>query len=53
MFTKLHSTTRSTLDKAIVVSIAAMLAMNAFVLAQQQQAPTVVAASVATATVKA
>jgi hypothetical protein len=34
MFSKSHSQ-RSRLDKAIVASVAAMLAMNAFVLAQQ------------------
>jgi hypothetical protein len=40
-----HLTTRSKLDKAIFASVAAMLAMNLFVLAQQlQPAPALVAA---------
>ncbi|MFC0588329.1 hypothetical protein ACFFF7_02775 [Novosphingobium aquiterrae] len=52
MFTKTFST-RSTLDKAIVVSIAAMLAMNLFVLTQQHDAPGLAAAPVAAATAQA
>ncbi|MDE2436076.1 MAG: hypothetical protein KGM49_07450 [Sphingomonadales bacterium] len=50
MFTKYLPATRSTLDKAIMISIAAMLAMNAFVLTQQHQTATLAAAPVAAAT---
>jgi hypothetical protein len=57
MFTKTLSTAsklgRSKLDKAIVLSVAAMLAMNLFVLTQQHGAPGLAAATVAAATVQA
>lgn len=52
MFTKtLSSATK--LDKAIVLSVAAMLSMNVFVLTQQHNAPGLAAAPVAAATVQA
>lgn len=45
---------RSTLDKAIFASVAAMLAMNVFVLAQQlDRAPVIAAADRAVATQQA
>lgn len=45
MFTKYLSPTATSLDKAIAASVAAMLAMNLFVLAQQfQDAPRLAAA---------
>jgi len=48
MFTKYLSATASTLDKAIAASVAAMLAMNVFVLAQQlQDAPHIAIAPLA------
>lgn len=52
MLTKTFSTA-SKLDKAIALSIAAMLTMNLFVLTQQHDAPSLAAAPAATATAQA
>lgn len=52
MFTK-YLSTASNLDKAIVLSVAAMLSMNLFVLTQQQAAPALAATPVAPATAQA
>lgn len=48
-----YLSTRSKLDKAIVVSVAAMLTMNLFVLAQQLQPVPAFAATDAVATQQA
>ncbi|MEQ1543023.1 MAG: hypothetical protein HOO94_08190 [Novosphingobium sp.] len=51
MFTTFFSPTASKLDKAIALSVAAMLALNVFVLAQQMQdAPLIAASPVAQST---
>lgn len=51
MVTKYLSPSASRLDKAIVASVAAMLALNVFVLAQQMQdAPRVATSPVAQST---
>lgn len=48
-----YLSTRSKLDKAIIVSVAAMLTMNLFVLAQQLQPAPAFAAADAVATQQA
>ncbi|WP_100868536.1 hypothetical protein [Novosphingobium kunmingense] len=52
MFTKTFSTATK-LDKAIVLSVGAMLSFNLFVLTQQQAAPALAATPVAAATAQA
>lgn len=57
MFTKTFSSASklgaSKLDRAIVLSVAAMLSFNLFVLTHQQAAPALAATPVATATAQA